>query len=342
MGLISRPNPKSDLLEYQLRMSRECPYCYERVRTSRDHIFPQFLGGKSKIRICKPCNDKFGHSFEGAVSKTFAPLQIFLRACGLKSPTGAKWKRAYKESTTALQFDLDEDLEATPSAPVVLRDENQKICGAIFPDKRSAEEFSRSLSRKGLAKKVRIDKKVCEGLRPQLNSFDIQIDTDLRKLAMKMSVGLADKLNFKGTILDTNSRQFLVGTNYGHIPVRVAYLSYDLLDPQCPPLSHVVYVEGNHQTQRSYGVVRFFNTFQLYCLLSNHYSAASFASLGILDISTKKEKFDEIAPLELDEAPPTVLAEERNEGIRRWAERMTSQITTVLGPNRGSVRIDTG
>lgn len=340
MGLISRPKPKSDLLEYQVRMSGECPYCHERVRTSRDHIFPQFLGGQSKIRICKPCNDKFGHSFEGPVSKTFAPLQIFLRACGLRFPTGAKWKRAYKDNATALQFDLDENLEAIPPAPVILRDENEKICGAIFPDKKSAEECSRSLRKKGLAKKVRIEKKVNEGLRPQLNSFDIQIDTNLRKLAIKMSAGLADKLNFNGTILDTNSRQFLVGTNYGHIPVRVAYLSYDLLDPKCPPLSHVIYVEGNQKNQRSYGVVRFFNTFQLYCILSNHYSAASFASLGVLDVSTKKETFSEIAPLELDEAPPSVPANEKNEGIRRWARRMTSQITTLLGPNRGSVRMD--
>ena len=321
-------------------MSRECSYCCKSGRISRDHIFPQFLGGRSRITTCKRCNDRFGHSFEAAVSMNLAPLQIFLRVCGLRFPTRANWKRAYKDRVTSLEFDLDEHLEATPSAPVILRDGTGRIRGAVFPNEKSAKQFAKSLRNKGLAKAVRIRKTLQKGLRPQLNSFNLQIDTNLRKLAMKMCVGLSDRLNRNGQMLDTNARQFLIRRSVPHVPARIAYLTYPLLEENCPPLSHVIYVEGNHQKRRSYGVVRFFNTLQLYCLLSNHYSGGNFAALGVLDLSTKKESFSEITPLELHEAPPTVTLKERDVAIRRWAGRLTSQIALVLGPNRGSVRMD--
>ncbi|MGH9814225.1 MAG: HNH endonuclease, partial [Candidatus Acidiferrales bacterium] len=95
--------------------TEKCPYCMERDRNSDDHVFPAFLGGTATIRVCKRCNDSFGHDFEAAVSKTLGPLQVFLRACGLKAPRSIVWKSAFADEGTGLEFDLDSDLNARPS-----------------------------------------------------------------------------------------------------------------------------------------------------------------------------------------------------------------------------------
>src|SRR5438046_795158 len=100
-------SPKSEL----------CPYCDARPRNSDDHIFPEFLGGKTTIRACKPCNDVFGHSFEGPVSNDFAPAVVILRRGGLRSPRRFVWRRAIKRD--GIDYDLDSDLSLTPSSPSI-------------------------------------------------------------------------------------------------------------------------------------------------------------------------------------------------------------------------------
>ncbi len=47
-----------------------CPYSQPTyTEFTDDHIFPQYLGGRRTIRVCKQCNNVFGHTFEGRASR---------------------------------------------------------------------------------------------------------------------------------------------------------------------------------------------------------------------------------------------------------------------------------
>src|SRR5260370_38559247 len=128
-----------------------CPYCGVRPRTSDDHIFPNFLGGKTTVRACKPCNDLFGHAFEGPVSNDFAPTVVTLRRGGLRPPRRFVWKRAFNRDGT--DYDLDSDLNLTPSRPSIERDDKGSIKRAIFSGLRAAKSFIRV--QEALGKKLR-------------------------------------------------------------------------------------------------------------------------------------------------------------------------------------------
>jgi HNH endonuclease len=75
-----------------------CPYCGRAmIERSEDHIFPQFMGGTRTIACCKPCNDRFGHRFEGKAAQWFQKLHFYFAAQGLslKVPQ-IRWKEAFE------------------------------------------------------------------------------------------------------------------------------------------------------------------------------------------------------------------------------------------------------
>jgi hypothetical protein len=64
--------------------AERCPNCMPPYGIfTDDHVFPQFLGGRRTIRICKKCNDTPGHAFEGKASKQLARIQISISHFGL-------------------------------------------------------------------------------------------------------------------------------------------------------------------------------------------------------------------------------------------------------------------
>src|SRR6266852_5244247 len=157
-----------------------CPYCGVRLQTSDDHIFPDFLGGKTTIRACKPCNDLFGHAFEGPVSNDFAPAVVMLRRGGLRSLRRVVWKRAIQKE--GIDYDLDSDLQLTPTNPSIERDEKGSIKLAIasanhmgFGDQlidNETREFLLGSAEK--SSRVRIDftrHEELEKIRPPLSHF---------------------------------------------------------------------------------------------------------------------------------------------------------------------------
>ena len=95
-----------------------CPYCQRLLlskennsdqKRSRDHIFPNFLGGSATVQICKRCNNTFGHSFEANVSKTLAPLMVMLGHAGIKPKKPAVWKKAFINPKDGGEYDLNSD-----------------------------------------------------------------------------------------------------------------------------------------------------------------------------------------------------------------------------------------
>src|SRR5258706_1688996 len=129
-------------------MERQCPYCEKRACSSDDHVFSQFLGGTATIRSCKCCNDTFGHSFEGPLSHDLAPLIVMLRRCGLRSPRRVVWRRAIKYGRMQADYDLDSNLNLTPSAPIF--EEDQGITKRITAaSQKQLNQLSRLLEKGG-------------------------------------------------------------------------------------------------------------------------------------------------------------------------------------------------
>lgn len=55
-------NSRTDWRRHVPRTLMLCPYCLKTEANSRDHIFPEFLGGKAGITTCACCNNTFGHT----------------------------------------------------------------------------------------------------------------------------------------------------------------------------------------------------------------------------------------------------------------------------------------
>src|SRR5437764_12412643 len=74
-----------------------CLYCLQRgSKWSRDHIFPDFLGGTRCVTVCKACNEMFGSEFETRAASILHPFYILLNSWGLGViAEGPRWRNAY-------------------------------------------------------------------------------------------------------------------------------------------------------------------------------------------------------------------------------------------------------
>ena len=62
-----------------------CPYCRTMLdQISRDHIFPNFMGGSRTIPACAQCNNRvFGARFEAKAARQILGFQLMLTSLGL-------------------------------------------------------------------------------------------------------------------------------------------------------------------------------------------------------------------------------------------------------------------
>ena len=101
-----------------------CPYCLVREADSREHIFPQFLGGRETILACSTCNnDLFGTKTEGVVARQMAQLIVRLAQCGLTPKGKHVWKKAFSKvvGDTEIWYDLQSDGSCVRSSSSVER-----------------------------------------------------------------------------------------------------------------------------------------------------------------------------------------------------------------------------
>src|SRR2546428_1756215 len=241
-----------------------CPYCGIRPRTSDDHVFPEFLGGQTTIRACKPCNDLFGHAFEGRVSSDFAPIVVMLRRGGLHSPRRVVWKCAMKKE--GVDYDLDSDLQSTPSKPSIERDETGAIKRGVFAGLRAAKSFIRGLEVQG--KKLRLTPQTTGGIDIRKVEFKLNIGMEVRRLAIKLAISAADHMGFSDGLMDNETREFLLGNTEKSNRVRVDYTRHQTLEKIRMPLSHFAFVKGNGKTHNTYAIVQFYGLVQFYVLLN--------------------------------------------------------------------------
>jgi len=316
-----------------------CPYCRENSPDTDDHVFPQFLGGKAEIPSCSNCNNKrFGGDFEGKVSQDLAPLVVALDLCGLRPARPAVWKRAYTDPTTRYKYDLqiiDGQPTLSLTRPYPEEDAAGKIQRILYRDAREARKHLRLKKEKeNDHRKYRIDETDERIDDPPLNKFQFNIGAAMRRLATKMCVAVAEQGNVTFEYSDENSRNYLLNGDADPAPVRISYLTYDVLEELRPPLAHLVYIEGNNSKGKCLGIVQLYGVIQLYIVLHEQYGGEDFARIGILDAHAGDERITDCEPLKLAESPRKVPADLSRVGPSIWLTKLDLQVYQLFGRNR--------
>ncbi len=307
-----------------------CPYCLNRPCDSNDHIFPEFLGGKATVGACKQCNSAFGHDFESTVAHSIGPLIVLLARSGYEHHRRVVFREAWVDDKTGQSYDLDSRGIASLSRPIISRD-GCKITRIVGASRKHI---------KGALKGATKDPKFI-GLRewherkevpiPDMQ-FRLRIDNSTQRLAMKMCVGLVRRLLPEVTLLDNERRNYLLGHGDGKSFVRSMRVHSSVLDSHRAELAHVIYVEGDPNTSRLYGMVQFFGgAVRFYVDYGPAYGGPAFAALGSLDIKTFAEELRLVTPLSAPEAPVAISEVDDRDYWARWEEVFSAQITKAYG-----------
>jgi hypothetical protein len=171
------------------------------------------------------------------------------------------------------------------------------------------------------------------------STFHLNIGPEIRRLAVKMSVGLAALLRPGVKILSEESRCYLLGERPVNVPVRIAYLSYGQLKNLRPPLGHLIFVEADPDNRSAYGVVQLFGTIQLYVMLNDSYSGPRFSLLGSFDTLKGDERFQEITPLTLPVPPQFNTQDAVVRGVNTWKQNLLDEIERAFGTSPLKIRI---
>lgn len=303
-----------------------CPYCAECIREhSRDHIFPEFLGGRKTILACKGCNETAGNTFEARAALMVYGMQVSMSTWGLSfKRTAPPWKRAHKYR--GLEFDISaqgSEPKLTLSCPIKEINEEGKLASITFGNRKEAERVAQRAGRKG-NKRVVVQKLGVEIDQPQI-PFRFELSPDLLRTGLKMCYALSTRL--AGFTLNevAHARSILQGDpNFLPVNVIPAFETYAALDHLRLPLSHVIYVERNGA--RVSGVIQFYGVIQLFCGLGISASTeSSSARLGLLDPLTGTERFSDLNSLGLNFPTPItqeVLSEVGQFGWKNFRTRL--------------------
>src|SRR6185437_1140199 len=127
------------------RFPSVCPYSEPPFgEFTDDHVFPDFLGGRRSIRVCRECNNRFGYSFEAKAAEQLKRLQVFVSHFGLDlSRNAATWPAVLKIG--GVTYDLKSGpngVQYELARPVIRRDEKGNIVGGRARSRSEAKQFA--------------------------------------------------------------------------------------------------------------------------------------------------------------------------------------------------------
>ena len=202
----------------------ECPYSDPPFgELTDDHIFPQFMGGRAKIRVCRECNSRFGHSFEAESARQIKRLQVFISHFGLDlTLNAASWPSAL------VVGDKTYDLRAGPNGvqyelarPVIRRDDSGMIVSYQSRSRAEGQQIAQNLVRKGKAKRVEIEEAPGENLNDIKLGIGLSFNPGLYKFATKLVANAAVFMGRGSLVRNSGIAKYLHGT--GEWPAAVAY-----------------------------------------------------------------------------------------------------------------------
>ncbi|OOQ57359.1 HNH endonuclease [Mucilaginibacter pedocola] len=304
-----------------------CPFCNQIGEKSKDHIFQQFFGGHQTTPVCKKCNNFFGHAFEGKFANSFSPFMVTLGVAGIPPKNETTWRNAVIDQTSGVKYDLNSKGEFTPQTKAFYEDGKLK---GIITSAAQAKQKQKELEAKYPDSKFLLTENTRLDWKPELN-FSIPFNSNVRRLSIKMSVALGSYLGFNN-LMDENSRNYLLNENFEEEnPVRLATNGYPALDEMRPSLSHLIYVEGDKQLRVCYSLVQLYGVFQMCCLLNKNYDGENFAAIGVHDIVTHEETFQEISPLQLAFPQQHLSQHEYNENVHSIFDKLMLELDNRLG-----------
>ena len=234
----------------------ECPYCEPPyAEFTDDHIFPQFLGGRKTIRVCKKCNNSFGHSFEGRASQQLKRLQVFISHFGLDlTRNPAVWPSALVIDDVT--YDLMSGPEGTQyrlSNPIVRRDREGRVVGGKVRSRSEANKLAKGIIESGIAKNVEIVPEDSQTLEDVKLDIAGSFDENIFRFSTKLAASVAVASGFQQVISRSEIPGFLHGT--AKWSTSIAFCDVEPLRKMKPPLAHTVYLEMG---ESSYALVLIF------------------------------------------------------------------------------------
>ncbi len=275
------------------RSVESCPYSHSPYgEFTDDHIFPQFLGGRRTVRICRNCNSTFGHSFEGRASRQLKRLQVFISHFGFDlSKNPAIWPSALVIADQT--YDLMSGSDGTQyqlAKPTILRDKDGRIIGGKARSRREAKNIADAIVASSKTKEIEISPAPHEVLEDITLTAPFSLDDDLYRFATKLAAAVVIASGRQQLISSSGIPAYLHGQ--GSWPASPAYCDVRAVRDLRPPLSHTVYVElGQH----SYAIVLIFGYMKLFVPMPP--SATALGLLATLDPITGEEAFMDVSPI---------------------------------------------
>jgi hypothetical protein len=299
------------MVEAGQRDPEVCPYCGRRPTGvgadvySDDHIFMDAMGGKKTVRVCKPCNDRCGATFEARnLKETIIRLSVLLAKADVRiAKTGLKWKNAVSTPDGQVyNLVVTADGVQTESAkPLVERDpEDSKVLRVTVNNDPESRRLLKQFSNpKRFAFQGETPGKPA---RTQESSFSLEVNTIVGLTALKMAFAAAT-LAFPDEVPNfANARLDLTDADENSKPrsVVIDHRVHPSLDASRDPLCHTIYLEEHEGV--IHGVVQFFGSFQAYITLSDKASRSyKNGFLATLDPTTGEESFREVQRLGISE-----------------------------------------
>jgi hypothetical protein len=274
-----------------------CPYSSPPFgEFTDDHIFPKFLGGRKSIRVCRACNNHFGHTFEAKAASQLQRMQVFVSHFGLDlTRAAATWPSAIEIDGATYNLKCGPDgVQYELARPIILRNDAGDIIGGSARSRLEAEQTAASLIKKGMAREVKIEEAPGENLNDIKLSANLSYNDDLYRFSAKLAGNATVVMGRQAFIKTSDIADYLHGSL--DRAARIACCDTSAIRSLRPPLSHTVYIEFGPQ---SHAVVILFGAMQVYVPLP---AAERGAILGFLDPLTGDESFGEVKAINI--VPP--------------------------------------
>ncbi|HEY4365125.1 MAG TPA: HNH endonuclease [Bryobacteraceae bacterium] len=298
-----------------------CPYSAPPYGAfSDDHIFPLFLGGRKTVRICKPCNDVFGHSFEGRCSNQLKRLQVFISHFGLDlTRTGATWPAALTIGDDT--YDLRPGPDGAQyflSKPTFIKDAKGNIIGGKARSVSEVKRITGGLIKAGKAKEVEIFTSQDRPIDDVTLTGAFSFNPDLYRTATKMVANALVAFDRLDIIAESDISAYLHGS--ADRPTSLAYCDVTPIRDLRPGLAHTIYVELG---EISYGIVLIFGFQKLFVPLSSVSKSEAF--LASLDPLTGDEQFSPVSPIGPRSVPALIQHHEAMSHVQEMNEALARE-----------------
>jgi hypothetical protein len=306
-----------------------CPYCDNPSPTfTEDHVFPQFLGGRRTIRVCRDCNNTFGHTFEGSAAKHLKRLQVFISSFGLDlTRVPGAWPSAL--TIGDVTYDLisgPEGAQYKLCRPTIRRDADGRITGGMARSVAEANQIAKGMMKADLAKEMEISEASCEQIDDVFLTVPTSFDSDLYRFATKLVAAVLVNFGYQEFISSSGIGAYLhAKAEWQTTP---AYCDIAGINEMSPPLSHAVYVELGTP---SYGIVVIFGHLKVFVSLPP--SPIKKAYLATLDPIDGEEGFSEVASIGPRSVPITIRLTEMMAHLNEM-NRMLMQAAILRGAKR--------